>query len=144
VRPGYPVRADRTNCPSARCPCAKARLALGEVSSPLGLHAVVGSTVLELLQFAKSDTSVPSLALPVTDHAVLQFSHDIRDGINEVIQLARTRGYTKRAQLRNDWIMTLLAMSLPHSCTPTIQRCGRVSSRRRKPKPSRPADLVSY
>jgi hypothetical protein len=101
VRPGYPVRADRTNCPSARCPCAKARLALGEVSSPLGLHAVVGSTVLELLQFAKSDTLVPSLALPVIDDAVLQFSHDIRDGINEVIQLARTRGYTKRAQLRN-------------------------------------------
>jgi hypothetical protein len=41
------------------------------------------------------------LALPVTDDAVLQFSHDIRDGINEVIQLARTRGYTKRAQLRD-------------------------------------------
>lgn len=39
--------------------------------------------------------------LPVTEKDVLLFSADIRDGINEFLEFARSRGHTRRGQVRD-------------------------------------------
>jgi hypothetical protein len=41
------------------------------------------------------------LTEPVTDTEVVQFSADIRDAINEFLELGRDRGFAKRGQLRD-------------------------------------------
>jgi hypothetical protein len=41
------------------------------------------------------------LTVPVTEDEVLKFSHDVRAGINEFLELARSRGFTKRGELRD-------------------------------------------
>jgi hypothetical protein len=41
------------------------------------------------------------LTVPVTEDEVRNFSYDVRAGINEFLELARTRGFTKRGELRD-------------------------------------------
>jgi hypothetical protein len=41
------------------------------------------------------------LTVPVTEDEVRNFSYDVRAGINEFLELARTRGFSKRGELRD-------------------------------------------